>query len=278
MKLLQRLDQEIVDRKPDRSAPIRIASKQTGAGLRRFVVHAMFMAHDRDDIGMIFVIARESPNAVGRQKFLFVQQVPQDGFQPIATHEGKKSPHTSVVGLRFQMLRKVRSVFDEPLHAVFEPRQAVHEFGIKRLHRKQRNKPHHRTDLHVRRGSVRQMQYVVEEAVFAIPQLDFLAADVVHGPTDIDEMFKEFAGHIFVGPIVSGELQRNRQHVEAVHAHPTGGIRLFNVAAGRQRRTPVEHPDVVEAEKPPLEDVLSIGVFTIHPPGKVQQQLVKDAL
>ena len=176
------------------------------------------------------------------------------------------------------MLRKVRSIFDEPLHAVLEPRQAVHEFGIERLDREQRNQADHRTDLHMCRFPVRQVQHVIEETVLTIPQLDFLAADVVHGAADIDEMFEEFAGHVFVGPIVSGELQRNRQHVEAVHAHPTGGIRLFNVAAGRQRRAPVEHPDVVEAEKPPLEDVLSIGVFTIHPPGKVQQQLVKDAL
>ncbi len=122
------------------------------------------------------------------------------------------------------------------------------------------------------------MQYVIEEAVFAVPQLDFLAADVVHGATDIDEMFEEFAGHVFIGPIVPRKLQRNRQHVEAIHAHPAGGVRLFDVAAGRQGCAPVEHPDIVEPEEASLEDVLSIGVFAIDPPGKVQEELVEDAL
>ena len=48
--------------------------------------------------------------------------------------------------------------------------------------------------------------------------------------------------------------------------------------AGGQRRAAVEDADVVEAEEPALKDVAALGVFAVHPPGEVQQQLVKDAL
>ena len=32
MELLQRLDQQVIDRKPDRAAPVGIAAEQSGAG------------------------------------------------------------------------------------------------------------------------------------------------------------------------------------------------------------------------------------------------------
>ena len=87
MELLQRLDQEIVDREPDRSAPIRITPEQACTGLRRFVGPMMLMAHDRDHIGMIFVMARRGADAAGRQEFLFGPHIIQQGFQAITTHE-----------------------------------------------------------------------------------------------------------------------------------------------------------------------------------------------
>ena len=40
----------------------------------------------------------------------------------------------------------------------------------------------------------------------------------------------------------------------------------------------VEHADIVEAEEAALEDVQALRVLAVHPPGEVQQQLVKDAL
>ena len=41
MKLLQRFDQEKIDGKPDRSAPIGIAAEQPGPGFRRFIIDPM---------------------------------------------------------------------------------------------------------------------------------------------------------------------------------------------------------------------------------------------
>src|SRR5207244_8825959 len=87
VELVQRLDQEIVDREPDRSAPIRITPEQACTGLRRFVGPMILMAQDPDHIGMIFVMAREGADAAGKQEFLFVLHITQQGFQAITTHE-----------------------------------------------------------------------------------------------------------------------------------------------------------------------------------------------
>ena len=45
-----------------------------------------------------------------------------------------------------------------------------------------------------------------------------------------------------------------------------------------QRRTAVENADIVETQKPALEDVLALGVLSVHPPREIQHQLVEDTL
>src|SRR5258708_5955080 len=45
----------------------------------------------------------------------------------------------------------------------------------------------------------------------------------------------------------------------------------------RQRRT-VEGADVIETKEPALENIVALGVFTIDPPGEIDQEFVKDAL
>ena len=49
-------------------------------------------------------------------------------------------------------------------------------------------------------------------------------------------------------------------------------------SAGAERLRAIEHADVVEAQKAALENVPSFRVLAIHPPGEIQQQLVKHAL
>src|ERR1043165_2918995 len=50
------------------------------------------------------------------------------------------------------------------------------------------------------------------------------------------------------------------------------------MAAGRKRCTAIENTDVIETEKAALKDVHPVRVFTIHPPGEVQEQLLEDSL
>src|SRR4026208_1295400 len=144
---------------------------------------------------------------------------------------------------------------------MFEPRQTVDQRRIEGFHREQRDQSHHGTDFHVGRVSVWQMQHIVKKTVSAIPQLDMLAADIVHSTADVYEMLKEFAGDTLVRPVVTGELERHAQHVEAVHAHPARGTGLLEVPYRRQRGVPIEDPDIVQAEKAALKNVLPLRIL-----------------
>ena len=55
VELLKGLDQQVVDGKPDRSAPIGVAAEEARARFRGFVVYAVFVAIDDEPIGVITV-------------------------------------------------------------------------------------------------------------------------------------------------------------------------------------------------------------------------------
>ena len=92
------------------------------------------------------------------------------------------------------------------------------------------------------------------------------------------EVLDELGHHVFVRGVVRGQLHGQLQHVLAEEGHPGRAVRLFEVPAGRQRRAPVEHADVVEAEEAALEHVLAEAVLAVDPPGEVQHQLVERGL
>ena len=135
---------------------------------------------------------------------------------------------------------------------LLKPSSLAEHFRLEDRHRKQRNQPDHRADLQKMLRAIGQMQRVVVETVFLVPQRDALRCRVVHGLRDVDEMLEKFAGHVFVGRILARKFQRDGQHVQAVHAHPAGAVGLLEMAAGRQRRRAVEDADIVEAEEAAL--------------------------
>src|SRR6266436_8875411 len=89
-------------------------------------------------------------------------------------------------------------------------------------------------------------------------------------------MLEEFAGDVFISRILFRQLQRDGQHVQAIHTHPTGAVRLFEVASRGEWRGAVKDSDIVEAEKSTLKNVCAVRVLAVHPPGKIQEQLVKN--
>src|SRR5215469_7298099 len=168
-------------------------------------------------------------------------------------------------------------VVDEPLHAALEARQAIHDFRLERFHSEKRNKANYGANLQKMLASVGQAKDVVVEAIFVVPQSHAVDADVVHGVGDVNEMLKEFARDVFVGHVLFREFQRDGQHIQAVHAHPTGAVRLFKMSAGGKGCRTVENTDVVEAQEAPLENVGAVRIFAIDPPGEIEQLLVKDS-
>src|SRR6267142_3925499 len=65
VELLQRLDQQVVQREPHGAAPVRVAPEERRAGFRGLVVHAMLHAVHRQHVRMLAMIARERADPVG---------------------------------------------------------------------------------------------------------------------------------------------------------------------------------------------------------------------
>src|SRR6266540_5240073 len=121
------------------------------------------------------------------------------------------------------------------------------------------------------------MEHVVEEAVLLIPKTYIFITAVVHCAGDMQKVLPKFACHILIGRIFLYQFHGNSQQVQSVHGHPAGTVRLSNMASRRQWSTTIKDADIVETEKATLKDVHPISVFAVHPPGEVQQQLLKNA-
>ena len=166
----------------------------------------------------------------------------------------------------------------EPFQPALERGQLLQQRRLDRGDGVERDQADHRAHLERLILAVRQVQHVVEELVLLVPQPNPFAADIVHRLGDIQEVLEELGGDVFVDPIVHRQLQRDRQHVQAEHAHPAGAVALLQVPAGRQRLRAVEHADVVQPQEAALEDIHALGIFLVDPPGEVQQQLVEHPL
>src|SRR5262249_24370494 len=111
----------------------------------------------------------------------------------------------------------------------------------------------------------------IEKAIHVIPEPDAIIAPVVHRVRDVNEVLPELAGHVFIGRIFTGKFESDGEKIECIHSHPTGAIGLLEVTPGGQWRAAIEHTDVVQAQEAALEDVHSISVLAVYPPGEVEQ-------
>src|SRR5262245_1862256 len=87
VELLKGLDQQVIDRKPDRAPPVGVSTEQIGARLGRFVVHAMLLAVHDDDAGVVTVDLRHGADPMRRKKLELVEHEPQDPGQLLAAHD-----------------------------------------------------------------------------------------------------------------------------------------------------------------------------------------------
>jgi uncharacterized BrkB/YihY/UPF0761 family membrane protein len=76
-------------------------------------------------------------------------------------------------------------------------------------------------------------------------------------------------GHVHVGGVVLGELERDLKHPLRVQGHPRRTVRLLQRATARQRRRAIEDADVVQSQEAALEQVPAIGILAIDPPGEL---------
>src|SRR5262249_8469001 len=199
--------------------------------------------------------------------------------QLLAAHD-RQEPAYSTPGLLhdLQMLSELWPVPDEPLQTALEPGQLLDDVRLQGLHREQRNETDQRPDPHVLALAAWKMENMVEHAVRLVPDTHPRAARVVHGVSDLNEVLEELGRDALVRRILPRQLERDGEHVQAEHPHPARTVRLLDVASGWQGSRPIEHADVVEPQEASLEDVHALGVFPIHPPREVQEELVERAL
>ena len=177
------------------------------------------------------------------------------------------------------VLCELRTVAQEPSHALRERWKALEDVGLEGVDGEERDEPDHRPHLHGSAGAVREMQDIVEEAVLVVPEADAISRLVVDGVRDEEEVLEELRRYILVAVVLLRELERDCEQVQAVHAHPARRVGLLEEASGGERRVrAIEDADVVETEEAAFEDVVPCGVLAIHPPREIEHQLVKHAL
>src|SRR5205823_7548882 len=125
----------------------------------------------------------------------------------------------------------------EPLHAPLKARQLIDKLRLENGNSEKGDQAYHRAYFEWDLRFVVVMQYIVVETILLVPQLQAICPQVIHRVCDKDEMLKELAGNVAIGGIFLRQLQGNGQHVQAVHAHPTGTIRLLEVAAIGDRKS-----------------------------------------
>src|SRR6266404_8925516 len=94
---------------------------------------------------------------------------------------------------------------------------------------------------------------------------------------DSDEMLKKLRGHILGRRVILRKFERDGKQGAAIKRHPRGAVSLLETSAGRERLRAIEDADVVQAQKAAAENVLSLRVLAIDPPGKVDHELLEGA-
>ena len=90
---LQRLDQQVVDREPDRPAPVGVAAEQAGVrlGRRRSRRGTPGRPWRRTRTGCSSCTWRQRADAVRREELVLVEHVAQHALQPLARRDGQQA-------------------------------------------------------------------------------------------------------------------------------------------------------------------------------------------
>src|SRR5262249_23129457 len=94
VKLLQRLDDEKIDWKPDRTAPVRVATEQAGARFARLVLDFIGGAVELEPVRVLEVVAADRPDAIRAEELVRVQHPLEQALHPMSAHKRQQAPFT----------------------------------------------------------------------------------------------------------------------------------------------------------------------------------------
>ena len=83
MVALKRVDHQVVEREPERSAPVGVPAEHGGGGLGRLVVDRGAEALDVELVRMVAVVGRQGPQPVRGQELVLVEELGEQPLQAV---------------------------------------------------------------------------------------------------------------------------------------------------------------------------------------------------
>src|SRR5713101_9103802 len=276
VEALERFYEEVIEREPNGSSPIRVASEYSAVGLSRLVVNPVLLLAMAKDKRFSRVDLGQRAQTMRRKKLPLIERVAKHPLQTLTGGDSEEvvaMPAAATVVHEGHASSEVGPILEEPLHALLEVGEAIDHFSLQDFRREQWNQPHHRADA---QGHVLPIeeQLIVIKTVRLAPQA--VPPQPVHRIRNGDEVFEEFRGHVVVGRFVARQLKRNGEHGRAKKSHPSSAIGLLQASSAGQRPRAIEYADIVQPEEPPGEQVFPSRVLAVHPPGEVEKKLLKD--
>ena len=263
MELLQRLDEQVVDRKPNRPAPVGVAAEEPAVRFGRLVIDAVLFSVDHQTIRMVRRDSRDRPRTpYGERNSDSSNMTDEHAAQALLA----RRPRAGRAILRARRAHvgavcgEIGPVARETTRAAARNRwQPLEQLGARvSLRRKEESSPTIDRTLSGDRAAVGQRAgRRSRNRLLSLHRLDCVFDDAL---ANVDEMLEELAGYVFVNVIstlwASSCAIRNmvRQYI-AIQLQPPVADCSESAAVG-QRFGAVEQSDVVQSQKSAFENVV----------------------
>ena len=273
----QRLDEQVVDREPDRPAPVGVAAEQPARRLAGLVVDGEVDAPPRstvngwsrwprDSVRSPYGDRNSSSSSIGRE----------DAHQLVAVRPSTAAGcwwPSRTCGLR-RRRRRTRGWLRAGTSAAASAKSGsrLRVARAERRGRAQRQQADHRA--HPQRHPVARRRSAARRRRSRPRSSHRPLSYTAVG--DVGEVLEELRREVLVGRVVLGEDERHLEQVERVHRHPRRCRRsaparpATGSAADRSNGPMLSSP-----RKPPSKTLLPPAVLAVDPPGEVEQQLVQ---
>jgi hypothetical protein len=210
---LQRADHQVVEREPQRSAPVGVAAEHPGGRFGGCVVDSRPHAADLELVRVLAVIAGQRAQPVRREELALVEELGEQPLQAVDADDAEQhcpvsrgAPQESEVGELLAVLQSF--ALEELREALADQRGPVEHRLVDDPGSEHRDDAQHGADLDRHRRSVRCDQAVVEQAVGLVPQ-----TLVPEGTADRAEMLEELQDEAGCGTAAAAvEEQGNGGH------------------------------------------------------------------
>ena len=118
----------MIEGKPNRPAPVRVAAEQGRGRLRRLVVEPRLGPAEIEDERVVAMKARQRAQAIGRKKLVLVEHAREHALKPRLVDETDQL-RASAPGEISHKRSEVGHVVDEPARPLTEVRQAFPQGG-----------------------------------------------------------------------------------------------------------------------------------------------------